>query len=162
MIWPILIVILLILFRQTIHTLLTGVNTLSVKLFGHELTFSRADAKDTLQAVVEELFKDLDEAQRSLFYRVRDARGTADLARIFGQFARGTPEHNLLRSLRDRLVLMPIPRGSWKPEKRPVVTEIAENIFRRNPDAVPRPSDPEAYRLTDAQLRAKYDHYDQP
>jgi len=38
----------------------------------------------------------------------------------------------------------------------PEVTEIAEDIFRKNPNAVPRPSDPDAYKLTDNQLRAKY------
>jgi len=103
--WPVLIVFLLILFRQTIHLLLTGVNNLSVKLFGYELTFSRMEAKDALQAVVDELFKGLDEAQRALSHRVRDARGTADVARIFDGFERHTPEHNLLRSLRDRLVI---------------------------------------------------------
>ena len=91
-----------------------------------ESFFIRSFAK--AQTLANLNLSDLSIAEKKALVEILDARAKGGSFTLPSNFVRGTPEHEALRSLKERLLIRPREGGSWQPGKTVELTPIAEQI----------------------------------
>lgn len=153
--WPLTVLIVAFAFRSPVAQVVAGLRSVSIKADGKELQLTLKEASLTLSSLASETTDGLHDEHFALFHAIREGSGSRKVKYFFPDFERGTPQHGLLQSLRDRKLIRPAERGKWRKDKHPVITNFAQIILRLDDKFVPLPAVRDAYKKTGTKPDAK-------
>lgn len=135
--WLIFLAIGLYQFHAPLSEILGRTRKLRVKLpNGTEIDFSGEEidsaGKDLLSAIGT-LLENMTNEERAVIEHVRNTFEPLTVDQLFPSFRRGTKEHNLLRSLRDREILRPVEGGKGEGAKHVVFKPLGQVLLRSRP-----------------------------
>lgn len=150
-------IVLLTVLRRPLRIFLEKTDNLAFKIAGQEISFTRRKAETFLELATKEIFQGLDEPQKALIVKIRESNGRLKVGEIFPGYKRESPQHNLLRSLRGRLIARPQKGTSWGVDKVPEITKFAEAFLADEPKLLEPLTNSSAYLLLDESERLKYE-----
>ena len=139
--WPLFAALCVWLFYSPILALLQRLSetltfkSLKVKALGFETELSAEYARTVLHELLDDITDStntLTAEEIRLFNLILLAKGTKTILELLPSFSRRDAEgnHDRLRNLRDRKLIIPLERGQWQPEKHPIVTRYGELVAK--------------------------------
>jgi hypothetical protein len=139
--WPIIALFAICMFYRPIRALLQRLSetltfkSLKVKALGTEVELTAEFARTVLHELLDDITEstnNLSAAEIRLFRQILEEDGAKTVGELIPGFSREDKEgnHDQLRNLRDRKLIVPKERGQWKPEKHPVVTRYGRLVAK--------------------------------
>ena len=137
--WPVVVLATLVAFADKLRALLDkltqslSVKSVKLKALGGEIELTVEQAKNTLDEqlkAIADASNELTEEELDLFEKILEADGKLTVAMLIQDFKRNSHEHNILRRLRDRMLVAPSETGNWQPGKHPVPTRFGKLVHQ--------------------------------
>ncbi len=136
-IWPIVAVLALFLFKSPIDALLKQIKSITIKADKTEINLSIKDATNTLNDIFEDvlsLVDDLNDDEKKLYKNIRASDGRKTVRTFLPGFKRGEEDHIKLQRLRERKLIRPFEGSKWTADKHPVVTRFSSLVEKICPE----------------------------
>ena len=139
--WPILAIVVIILFKGNLRNLLNATKSITIKSGRNEVIFSRDIANHALEELwndVVELTDGLTKCEKVVFHAIATSCGRRTVKELFPDFARSSEKHEncihqILRKLRDCRLIRPSEENSWRDYKHPIVTRFGKLVLHLKP-----------------------------
>jgi hypothetical protein len=133
-IWPVVVLLVLSKFKDSINNLIAKSSDVTVKIpGGGQVSLKSEDVNQIVQDLLSEIdtfLKDFSGEEKELFTKILANSGNKNVEYYFKNFKRNTSEHEILRSLRGRKFIRPIEGGRWKDHKHPEVTRFGRLVAK--------------------------------